>query len=597
MNLFEQAMSFISKALGGNWKAPSETNRNVQQRTEQSRQQQQNQNKQQNGSNQTGSTTAVQPTSIFRQQTNNLPGNRWNQQLQPVAQDVSPVYNTNIQAPQQQQQQRKQQDAKKEDEGAKKRFAANAIAGAPAGIAGMALLNLLGNAPTEQAEAEEADKNTTELKGDVEKTGSNDASAAKDNDANGDKDKDKESESKDQSGKSHYDLSNPEDLAYIQQLSDDKKANEEALKAAVENLSPGGDQTGPGLNTGQLIRQVQAKDFSNNPGVFRGVINPILESPAGQQAGDKVKEGIGDRIEDFERPEPFGKDQQDSSEEEQQLIDGMTQEQWDDLTQREQFNHTMFDDNGNLTDFGNAVVNAFGDTYSNRDDAYEQWRLSNNRDLTAALMGLSGEDSTFGGGITGWGDLYAGSGVDRGSSDEEFLNNVMNYMWGDGNAVNLYDVYSLGNDYSNLQGLGWSQDAIEAAAKLGSELFMGDDPFAGGYGNTNLNMDDLGTLAVLSLMTQGDNFDVNRLLDPLSEENALTKGGELSKFGFVEDGSDAKEKEISGRKPYDLRMLGGGLDPYIEGGNVNNNLVDAQALDTYLDVYNANTKGPKLGLV
>lgn len=272
---------------------------------------------------------------------------------------------------------------------------------------------------------------------------------------------------------------------------------------------------------------------------------------------------------------------------------------WSQLTQREQFNQTMFDDNGNLTDFGQAIVDAYGADYGNRDDAYEKWRGSNNRDLTAALFGYGDEGDNQG--IRGWQQLAQRSGVNN-------LDEMMDYMWGD-QAFNIYD-YLTNDQYANASALGYSDDAMAALAS-----YIASDPEIGMYipedimGANNeqiakyFNSPDFAEYALANEMAREasanegkinlSRYDLDRINDILGQ------AGEGYMLGAVDENSGFEKKESQNPRNYSMPgLLNGraGLRPYAGSGDTSN--LDSDELDTILAALNASDagKGKEIGI-
>ena len=272
---------------------------------------------------------------------------------------------------------------------------------------------------------------------------------------------------------------------------------------------------------------------------------------------------------------------------------------WSQLTQREQFNQTMFDDDGNLTDFGQAIVDAYGADYGNRDDAYEKWRGSNNRDLTAALFGYGEEGDNQG--IRGWQQLAQRSGVNN-------LDEMMDYMWGD-QAFNIYD-YLTNDQYANASALGYSDDAMAALAS-----YIASDPEIGMYipedvmGANNeqiakyFNSPDFAEYALANEMAREasanegkinlSRYDLDRINDILGQ------AGEGYMLGAVDENNGFEKKESQNPRNYSMPgLLNGraGLRPYAGSGDTSN--LDSDELDTILAALNASDagKGKEIGI-
>lgn len=273
-------------------------------------------------------------------------------------------------------------------------------------------------------------------------------------------------------------------------------------------------------------------------------------------------------------------------------------EAWSNLTQREQFNQTMFDDDGKLTDFGQAIVNAYGDDYGNKDTAYEAWRGSNNRDLTSALFGYGDNE---GKGIEGWQDLARRSGV-------EDLDQMMDYMWGD-QAFNVYD-YLTNDQYAGASNLGYSDDAAAALANYlwnnyeGGMYIPQDVQGANGVNLSEAaNANDFAVYALAAQMAREANgnegkIDLNRYdVDRIND--ILGASGEGYMLGAVDENNGFSSKETQNPRSYSIPGLLTGaamLNPYVGEGETGN--LDADLLDTYISLLNASDagKGKEIGI-
>lgn len=265
---------------------------------------------------------------------------------------------------------------------------------------------------------------------------------------------------------------------------------------------------------------------------------------------------------------------------------------WNKLTQREQFNRTMFNDDGSLTDFGQAIVDDFGEDFGNRDNAYEEWRDSDNRDLTSRLYGYDGNQ-----GIQGWQALAKRSGVND-------LDGMMDYMWGDENAFNPLE-WLQDESYAANGKLGYSDDAAAALAQYMYNNGLTLPEGVQGLNGVNLseagNAEDFGTYALLNQMfaegAQNNNqIDLNRYdLDRLND--ILGASGEGYMLGTIEDNGEFREKENTNPRNYSMAgLLQGQVNPYVGEGNSGN--LDADELDTMLALLNASYEGQgkKIGI-
>lgn len=179
------------------------------------------------------------------------------------------------------------------------------------------------------------------------------------------------------------------------------------------------------------------------------------------------------------------------------------------------------------TDEGRAFAERYGD-FADQDLGYSRLRASGNSDAWGYLLGLQGNQ-----GVDNWRNRYALSGVDF-SDDATALNNLMDYLYGDG-SINILDYMT--NPYSTVQ-LANDADAIGQMARwLFSEYNY--SPETAWMAENGLDANDIAMQAIARQVTNNGwgGLDIDQVND------LLAASGDLSKFALVD--KDSKEFEDS----------------------------------------------------
>lgn len=229
--------------------------------------------------------------------------------------------------------------------------------------------------------------------------------------------------------------------------------------------------------------------------------------------------------------------------EEGEMVFGVTQEQWDSMTQREQYQVAQADQA-----FKQFLKDTQNENYIG-DYGYEGWRdLAAGGDKRAAIAAMLGYTYDGDYELPGWQKRWEDSGVDFSGDPDQDIENVYQYMWGEDNVIDPNRWFDEGEGYQANHNLSIDD---ETAFRLGeyiqdtagidfSEMTdaNGDLIFPEGYDNKDiaaLLMYQNDILNNLGDMKDWDQED----LDNLSKIFAET--GDTRKYTF-DDNSDIEWK-------------------------------------------------------
>lgn len=278
-----------------------------------------------------------------------------------------------------------------------------------------------------------------------------------------------------------------------------------------------------------------------------------------------------------------------------EVIPGVSQEEWDNMSQREQYQKIVEADA-----YSRWLVENFGDEYVG-DYGYEGWRDlasgGDKRALIAAMLGYSDDGQYL---IPGWQEMWEQSGVDFSGDNDQDIENVYQYMWGDENIIDP-DMWLTSGDtaYQGSHNLSEDEESAKRLAEymLDQEGFdienLDQQLFPAGYNNQDLaalimyQNDVLNNADAFGSWTQED-------LDKLSD--LLGEAGDSRKYQFNDTSEELWElpsKNYGWNRWYDLWARGKEPAEYYDGADVDN-VVDANLAAAYMKMIEDST-GKKIG--
>lgn len=278
-----------------------------------------------------------------------------------------------------------------------------------------------------------------------------------------------------------------------------------------------------------------------------------------------------------------------------EVIPGVSQEEWDNMSQREQYQKIVEADA-----YSRWLTENFGDEYVG-DYGYEGWRDlasgGDKRALIAAMLGYSDDGQYL---IPGWQEMWEQSGVDFSGDNEQDIENVYQYMWGDENIIDP-DAWLTSGDtaYQGSHNLSVDEESAKRLAEymLDQEGFdienLDQQLFPAGYNNQDLaalimyQNDVLNNADAFGSWTQED-------LDKLSD--LLGEAGDSRKYQFNDTSEELWElpsKNYGWNRWYDLWARGKEPAEYYDGADVDN-VVDANLAAAYMKMIEDST-GKKIG--
>lgn len=274
------------------------------------------------------------------------------------------------------------------------------------------------------------------------------------------------------------------------------------------------------------------------------------------------------------------------SDSEFQKMFGISRKDYDALEQRDQFQKALENE---------ALKNYYQDNFGiGGEYGYEQWRdlgetldYEDKRNLVNAVFGL-GEGADQNMVIPGWTDLYRNAGInmDRGKNnerDEQIANDIMEWMWGDDNIINMNqwitDMYDGGTGYSATKDLG-REGASSNLGQYYLNTYGGDDTGnvlsrfrtpEGELAYGDLDNKDLAAwIMVQNLQNKGNDYFADFGQDNLDQLAAILGGaGDTAKFSFTK--GDEKGTE---------------WNPRSQGATIGDILAAAKSGESLPDVYN-----------
>ena len=331
-----------------------------------------------------------------------------------------------------------------------------------------------------------------------------------------------------------------------------------------------------------------ANGLNENGGYgFAYTMNPNWESPE----KPKPNPEDGDTLADEESFAP-GRGPIDPSE----LIYGLDRADYMGKSQRDQFLAAMQDE---------AMKQYYEDTYgadlTDQDFGYERFKdlgeSTNYMDKYNLVRDLFGyeNDNKETHGIEGWQNLAANSGIDLSGSDEQDINNILEYMWGAENIINPYDYFTK-EDYSGSKNLSNTSTSAEMLADYILNQYMDIDRFAEAGLLGDLDSKDIAAMvAAGNLMNNGlgTGFGESDMLDLT---NMLGYGGDQASFNFTDDAEKGFKWNADKNRSYNAaniyNALVGALQVYNEamanGGIMPNGIPVAEVAPdpNYFTAYN-----------